>query len=132
MIALGIFVLVAVTLVSLIVIFRGNEVVQIDLHYFNVDTSVGFVFIAGAVALALLAFGLSLLWEGLKRSRRRRKETKQLRNQVASSSGTSAGGTSPGSTSAVGTTTEGGSAGGASTPGPSGPDDHFDTAPRER
>lgn len=129
MIALGIFVLIAVTLVSLVVIFRGNDPVQIDLHYFDVDTSVGFVFIAGAVALALLAFGLSLLWEGLKRSRRRRKETKQLRSQVASASGTSTGGTSTGGTP-LGSTSAGGTpTGGASTPGP---DDHFDSAPRER
>jgi uncharacterized protein HemY len=128
MIALGIFVLVAVTLVSLVVIFRGNDPVQIDLHYFNVDTSVGFVYIAGAVALALLAFGLSLFWEGLKRSRRRRKETKQLRSQVASSSGTSTGGTPLGSTSTEKASTGGASASG----GPAGPDDHFDTAPRER
>ena len=145
MIALGIFVLVVVGLATLAVLFRGTEAVHIDLHYFTINTTTAVVFLAGAVALALLAFGMSLLWEGLKRSRRRRKETKSLRSQVAatqtsSSPATSGTGTatstatnttgqttttsSPSSTSATGAT--------EASDGPDGPDGHFDTAPRER
>jgi hypothetical protein len=147
MIGLGIFVLVVVGLASLAVVLRGGYPVRIDVHWFTIKTSVGVVFLAGAVALALVVFGLSLLYEGLKRGHRRRKETKDLRKRAnanetaaaASSGGTAqatpppGAGTSPGvgstSPAAGSTPVRGSSEAGTRS---AGPDDHFDTAPRER
>ena len=117
MIALGVFVLVIVGLASLAVVFRGGESVSIDLQWFTVNTTAGFVFLAGAVALALVAFGTSLLWEGLKRDRKRRKETKSLRSRAeANEESASTGGSSEEPGHVTGER--------------SGPDDH--TAPRDR
>jgi hypothetical protein len=130
MIGLGIFILVIVGLASLAVVFQGGDAVRIDLHLFTVKTTIGVVFLAGAVALALVVFGLSLLWEGLKRGRRRRRETKDLRrraeaNQSSTSPPGSPSGSTPAPPAAPPTTPQ--------APGRRpGPDDHFDTAPRER
>lgn len=141
MIALGVFILVFVALASLAVAFRGGEIVHIDLHWFTIKASAGIVFLAGAVALTLAALGLSLLWEGLKRARKRRKETKELRHRAEASEQTVTSSNGPGSTQASTSTSS------TSTPPPStpasappptigtqssGPDDHFDTTPRER
>ncbi len=144
MIALGVFVLVIVGLASLAVVFRGGDPVTIDLHFFTIKTTAGFVFLAGAVALALVAFGLSLLWEGLKRGRKRRKETKSLRSRAeATESSASTGGSSGESGPATGSGSQAGGAvpanrpptdttgGSSGTAERSGPDDHFDTTPRD-
>jgi uncharacterized membrane protein YcjF (UPF0283 family) len=133
MIGLGIFILVIVGLASLAVVFQGGDPVRINLHLFTVKTSIGIVFLAGAVALALVVFAVSLLWEGLKRGRRRRRETKDLRrraeaNQASAPLGATSGSTA---TSAAAPRT---APSAPPTPGPAprtGPDDHFDTAPRE-
>jgi hypothetical protein len=130
MIGLGIFILLVVGIVSLAVVFGGGQSVHVDMHWFTINTSVSVVFLSGAVALALVVFGLSLLYEGLKRGHRRRKETKELRKRVTASQ------TAPAVTGPSATGSAGGSAptGGSSQPTapPAGPDDHFDTAPRER
>jgi type VI protein secretion system component VasK len=109
MVALGILILVVVALASLAVVFRGGYPVRIDLHLFTVNTSVRVVFLAGVIALGLAVFGLSLLWEGLKRGHRRRRETKDLRKRAQASPSTQ-----PGT---------------SNTPPPA--DEHFDTTPRE-
>jgi hypothetical protein len=129
MIGLGIFILLVVGLASLAVVFGGGQSVHIDMHWFNINTSVSVVFLSGAVALALVVFGLSLLYEGLKRGHRRRKETKELRKRVTASQTAPAvsGPPAPGS---AGSAPSGGSS--QATTSPAGPDDHFDTAPRER
>jgi hypothetical protein len=129
MIGLGIFILVIVGLASLAVVFQGGDAVRIDLHLFTVKTTIGVVFLAGAVALALVVFGLSLLWEGLKRGRRRRRETKDLRRRAEASQPTTTPGAPGGSPPAPPAASP------TSPPAPGrrpGPDDHFDTAPRER
>jgi hypothetical protein len=128
MIGLGIFILLVVGLASLAVVFGGGQSVHIDMHLFNVNTSVSVVFLSGAVALALVVFALSLLYEGLKRGHRRRKETKQLRKRVTA--GEAAPGASGPAATGAGSTPGGGSSQATATP--AGPDDHFDTAPRER
>jgi hypothetical protein len=131
MIGLGILVLVIVGLASLAVVIRGGYPVRIDVHWFTVKTSVGVVFLAGAVALALVVFGLSLLYEGVKRGHRRRKETKDLRKRVQASE--SSAPVAPGAPSSTNppsaTPTPGGSS--QMTRPARGPDEHFDTAPRE-
>jgi hypothetical protein len=133
MIGLGILVLVIVGLASLAVVLRGGYPVRIDVHWFTVKTSVGVVFLAGAVALALVVFGLSLLYEGVKRGHRRRKETKDLRKRVQASE--SSAPVAPGGAPASSTNpppappTPGGSS--QVTRPARGPDEHFDTAPRE-
>jgi hypothetical protein len=132
MIGLGIFVLVVVGLASLAVVFRGGYPVRIDMHWFTIKTSVGVVFLAGAVALALVVFGLSLLWEGLKRGHRRRRETKDLRKRVQATESTPVASSSqagPPASTAPGPAGSGGSSQATSTS--RGPDDHFDTTPRE-
>jgi uncharacterized protein HemY len=129
MIGLGIFILLVVGIVSLAVVFGGGQSVHVDMHWFTINTSVSVVFLSGAVALALVVFGLSLLYEGLKRGHRRRKETKELRKRVTAGQTDPAGTGSPASGSA-GSAPTGGSS--QPTAPPAGPDDHFDTAPRER
>ncbi|MBA2561013.1 MAG: hypothetical protein H0V07_14225 [Propionibacteriales bacterium] len=121
MIGFGVLILVIVALASLAVVFRGGDAVSIDLHWFTIKTSAGIVFLAGAVALALAVFGLSLVWEGLKRGRKRRKETKELRQRATATEQT-ANTPGPGSTQAT-----------PATPRrqPPDPDEHFDTAPRD-
>ncbi len=138
MIALGVFILVIVALASLAVVFRGGDTVHIDLHWFTIKTSAGIVFLAGAVALTLAALGISLLWEGLKRARKRRKETQELRHRAEASEQTVSTSNGPGSTQAsTSTSSTSTPPPSASTPPPtirtqtSGPDDHFDTTPRE-
>lgn len=129
MIGLGIFILVIVGLASLAVVFQGGDPVRIDLHLFTVKTTIGIVFLAGAVALALVVFGLSLLWEGLKRARRRRRETKDLRRRAEANQSSASPAPQGSSTPAPPAASP------AAPPAPirrTGPDDHFDTAPRER
>jgi hypothetical protein len=128
MIGLGIFILLVVGLASLAVVLGGGQSVHIDMHWFDINTSVSVVFLSGAIALALVAFGLSLLYEGLKRGHRRRKETKELRKR-ATASQTAPAGTGPPATSGAGSAPTGGSS--QTTGSSAGPDDHFDTAPRE-
>jgi uncharacterized protein HemY len=129
MIGLGIFILLVVGIVSLAVVFGGGQSVHVDMHWFTINTSVSVVFLSGAVALALVVFGLSLLYEGLKRGHRRRKETKELRKRVTAGQ-TDPAGTGPPATGSAGSAPTGGSS--QPTAPPAGPDDHFDTAPRER
>jgi type VI protein secretion system component VasK len=109
MVTLGILILVVVALASLAVVFRGGYPVRIDLHLFTVNTSARVVFLAGVIALGLAVFGLSLLWEGLKRGHRRRRETKELRKRAQANPPTQPG---PPNT-------------------PPAADEHFDTTPRE-
>jgi uncharacterized membrane protein YciS (DUF1049 family) len=133
MIGLGIFILLVVGLASLAVVFRGGQSVHIDMHWFTINTSVAVVFLAGAVALALVVFGLSLLYEGLKRGHRRRKETKDLRKQVNANQ-TAPSAVAGSSSSEVSGPTSGSNplAGSPRSTASPGPDDHFDSAPRER
>jgi hypothetical protein len=130
MIGLGIFILLVVGLASLAVVFGGGQSVHIDMHWFTINTSVSVVFLSGAVALALVVFGLSLLYEGLKRGHRRRKETKELRKRVTASQTAPPTVTGPSETGGAGSAPTGGSSQATASPG--GPDEHFDTAPRER
>jgi uncharacterized membrane protein len=125
MIVFGVFLLVVVAVVSVTVFFRGGDTVHIDLHWFTIKTSAGMVFLAGAVALALVVLALSLIWEGLKRARRRRKETKELRQRAAANDRIA----QPRGSGSTGATTAGPAGTGAVQP--RGPDDHFDSAPRD-
>lgn len=135
MIGLAVFVLVVVALASMAVLFSGGYPVRIDMHWFAIKTSVGVVFLAGAVALGLVVFALSLLWEGIRRGHRRRKETRELRRRAQATSAAAQAGPSSSTVSNGPSATTAGS----SVPPPprgsagvAGPDDHFDSAPRER
>ena len=132
MIGLGILILVLVGLASLAVVLRGGYPVRIDVHWFTIKTSAGVVFLAGAVALALVVFGLSLLYEGVKRGHRRRKETKDLRKRVQASESSAPAATGAPASSTLPPSAPPAPGGSSQATRPArGPDDHFDTAPRE-
>ena len=80
---LGLLILVIVALVTLIVLVRGGQPATIDLNTFQIETTVMWVFLAGALTLLLTVLGLVLLTRGLKKTRRRRSEMRELRSRAA-------------------------------------------------
>ena len=79
---LGLLILVGVVLVISAIVFRGGDSVRLDLEWFTINTDAWAVFAAGAVTLLLLVLGLWLLTAGVKRSRRRRAEMRNLRQRA--------------------------------------------------
>lgn len=63
---------------------RDLDALQIDLGAFNVELTPLLLFLVGAATLAVLALGLLALAAGLRASRRRRQEVKDLRKAVRS------------------------------------------------
>jgi membrane protein implicated in regulation of membrane protease activity len=78
-------VIVALLLIALAVVFAvlvisgSSPSLTLDLRAFKVDTSLIGVYISGILTIVVAAVGLWLLRAGLRRSRRRRSEVKQLR-----------------------------------------------------
>jgi uncharacterized protein HemY len=122
---LGLLILVAVALAISAVVFRGGDSVRIDLEWFTINTNAWAVFAAGALTLLMLVLGLWLLTTGVKRSRHRRAEVRNLRKR-ADANEEAARRASETSTPAAPQTAE------AQHRSTDGPDDHFDSAPRER
>jgi hypothetical protein len=120
---LGFLLLIVVAVAVTVALFRGGGSVRIDAEWLTVNTNVSGVFFAGVVTTLLFGLGVWLVIHGAKRTRRRRGEIKDLRRRAESAdragpqqqtgSPDQAESTRPDSTSS------------------GGPDDHFDTAPRE-
>jgi len=82
MVVLGL-VLVLVAIVAIVAaVLRGDDPTEVDLQWFNVETDVTGVFIAGAITGLLGVLGLGLLAVGLKRDSRKRAEVKELKQRV--------------------------------------------------
>ena len=125
MLVLGILLLILVALVCLAAVVRGGDSVTVDLEFFSLRMDAVAVFIVGAATLLALLLGLWLVSSGLKRNRRRKQEVKALRKRAETSEeiarrerSAAAGGASAAPSSSTGSA--------------DGPDEHFDTAPRER
>jgi hypothetical protein len=124
---LGLILLVVAAGAIIGVFANGGTDTRLDLGLFHADTTVAGVFIAGAATLLIAVLGLWLLKAGLARTRRRRQEVKALRNQaanqrVANRRDAPSTGAAP---------QPGGAAPTERRPGDD-PDQHFDSAPRER
>lgn len=79
MIVLGLLLLIVVAVVVIVAVVAGNEDADLNLVGATIDTSVRWVFIAGALSLLLLVVGLVFLGKGLRRERARRQEVKRLK-----------------------------------------------------
>jgi hypothetical protein len=124
---LGLILLVVAAGAVIGVFANGGTDTRLDLGLFHVDTTVAGVFIAGVATLLIAVLGLWLLKAGLARTRRRRQEVKALRNQAANQRVANR-------RDAPSTGTPPQPRGAATTERPPGddPDQHFDSAPRER
>jgi hypothetical protein len=113
---LGFLILVGVTLTIIAIVFRGGDSVRIDLEWFTINTNAWVVFAAGAVTVLLLVLGLWLFVSGMRRRRRKRAELRALRQRADANE---AAARQNASTGAV--PSERGN----------GPDEHFESTPRE-
>jgi uncharacterized membrane protein len=123
MAVLGLLLLVVVVLAVIAALFRGGDSVHVDLEWFSIRTDASVVFFSGAAATLLFVLGAWLVLGGLKRSRRRRAELKALRQRAEASEKSRAqvAAEHPASTSTPEKTRE----------LRNGPDEHFDSAPRD-
>jgi hypothetical protein len=151
MVIFGLVMLLLALLIVIAAVVHGGDPASLDLQLFTIKTNVTGVFVAGAATLLLAVLGLALVVTGLRYDRRRRAQIKDLRKRASSgeeaaaasgskeesaeSSGaaptraatesstprtaTSSGSTSSGSTSADGSG------------GDDGPDEYFESAPRD-
>lgn len=117
---LGALILIVVGLAVAAALLRGGEIVTVDLEWFTIRTEARVVFFAGAIALGLFAIGVWLLLRGLKRFRQRRSEVKGLRKRAETSE------------EAVRAERAAATPNPAQWPPTEGPDEHFDSAPRDR
>jgi len=88
MAVLGIIILLGVGVVTATVVANGSDAATLNLVGFDVTTTVAGIFGVGALSLLLTVLGLFLLLGGAKRSRRRRKEVKDLRRRADAPAGT--------------------------------------------
>lgn len=82
MTVLGVLILLLVAVVS-IVVLTADGPATIGLAWFDIDTDVTGVFLAGAASVLLGLLGLWLLKAGLRRSSQRRVEIRGLRKEAA-------------------------------------------------
>ena len=127
---LGLILLVVAAGAIIGVFANGGTDTRLDLGLFHVGTTVAGVFIAGAATLLIAVLGLWLLKAGLARTRRRRQEVKALRLQAEANQRAVAN-------RREAPTTDTARQSGASAPptqrrSGDDPDQHFDSAPRER
>jgi uncharacterized protein HemY len=114
-------VIIGLLLIALAVVFAAsvltgsNPSLRLDLHAFKVDTSLTGVYLSGIATLVVAAIGLWLLRSGLRKSRKRRSEVKQLRRTARASERTSPDATGQRTTVLP----------------PDDTNDHFDPAPRD-
>lgn len=160
---LGLILLIVVVVVAATVLLHGSSTMHVDLGWFDFDTDVRTVFLAGAITLLVALLGIWLAMRGLQRSRERRAEVKQLRKKAraAAAADTAAPSGSPARPSETGRPSSqkassapgppvGGATSSGSGPRPTGgatsasaagtsptsrtdegPDEHFESAPRE-
>ncbi|MDF2968670.1 MAG: hypothetical protein K0Q93_2448 [Nocardioidaceae bacterium] len=96
MTVLGIVILLAVAVVTATVVANGTESATLNLVGFDVQTTIAGIFAVGALCLLLAVLGIFLTLGGAKRSRRRRKEVRDLRRRADAPTSTDATGTSSG------------------------------------
>jgi hypothetical protein len=80
---LGVLILLVFAVIVIATIARGDDPTQIDLGWFILRSNVAGVFLAGALTLLLGVIGLLVLLSGLRRSRRRRADIRDLRDRAA-------------------------------------------------
>jgi len=153
MVLIGVLIILLVAAVVIAVVFNGNGPATVGFDWFDIETSVTTVFLTGAACVLLTFLGLWLLKVGWKRSSDRRAEVRGLRKKAeasekqrqvehSSSSQTSrstAPLSSPKATPSSSpkeppTSSSNGapSSPSSSRPAREGPDEYFDTAPREK
>jgi ABC-type nickel/cobalt efflux system permease component RcnA len=143
---------VAVLVILAAVTRAGNDEAVLNLGVIDVNTTALGIFLAGAVTLLVLVLGLWLIASGLRRARQKRSEVKQLRREAQESSQRSSDQAArpvappesrrgdkrrvveePGVVREPIEEEQSGPAPTAERPaGSPGPDEHFDSAPRER
>lgn len=150
---LGLLLLLLVAAVAIAVVINGDGPAKVGFDWFNINTDVTGVFLTGVSSVLLALLGLWLLKAGLRRSAKRRAEMRGLRQQAeasekqrgpkqsspqpsappnpgapapARSSSSTPGGSAPSATSAPSASAA------PSRAEPEGPDEYFDTAPREK
>lgn len=150
MTALGVLLLLIVFALVIIVVLNGDGPAIIGLDWFAINTDVTGVFLTGMGSVLLAGLALWLLKIGLKRSSDRRAEMRGLRKKAESgekgqrsplppssapsSTPTPAPSAAPAKPAAPSPTRIPGSPPGPGQAGSSreGPDEYFDTAPREK
>jgi hypothetical protein len=121
MIVLGLILLVGAVVVAVSVISAGGDPVHLHLHWFTIRTNGGAVFVVGAATLAVALLGFWILRAGMRRTRRRRREIKELRQRAGTRHERQADpAPAPASPPAR-----------PAQAGPEEDDDHFSTAPRD-
>lgn len=137
---LGLLILLVVAVVTIAMLVRGGEPASIDLNTFVVKTTVMWVFLTGAATLLLAVIGLVLLTRGLKKSRSRRAEVRELRARAGGAPATPAGApaaSAPAATPRARDRDTSADDAGSRERGPMRPrtegdaDDYFDSAPRD-
>lgn len=153
MVILGVLIIVLVVAVVIAVLFNGNGPATMGFDWFDIDTTVATVFLTGAASVLLTVLALWFLKVGWKRNSDRRAEMKGLRKKAEVSekqqpiaqpkpSPSSRPAPSPSSKvipeaspkPAATAASNGGTPSSSSSGRPvqEGPDEYFDTAPREK
>ncbi len=162
MTVVGLLILLVVAVVAVVVVLTGGDAATVGFDWFEIDTDVTGVFLAGVGCVVFAVLGLWLLKVGLSRSSQRRAEMRSLRKKAEAaekqrhieSSGSRAPGSTPSPSASVSpppsspvdssqrqrpssappstASTATPRSSGASSRPDEGPDEYFDTAPREK
>ena len=139
MVVLGVLILLTFAVIVVATVARGDEPTTIDLEWFEIDSSVAGVFLAGALTLLLGVVGILVLVAGMRRSRRRRANIKELKARAdaadrarADSSAKSHAEDREAETSTADSARERRETEAGQPPPPRDADESFDTAPRDR
>lgn len=135
MIILGLLLLLLVLAVVVIVMLNGGDSAQLSLEWLTADTTVAGVFIAGAATVLVGVVGASLLTSGVKRSRRKRAEVKDLKAKAAGKESSTRREPTSASRTGQSAPTAGSSPTAVeprSSDDPDGTDEYFESTPRDR
>jgi hypothetical protein len=156
MVLFGLILLLIAVLIVIAAVVNGGDPASLDLQVFTIKTTVTGVFVAGAITLLLAVLGAALVAYGLRYDKQRRAQIRDLRKRASRSEGRDGPSglqppqkssprparpatdesaptttTTTGSTEATGSTGSTGSTS-ADVSGPDdGPDEYFETAPRD-
>lgn len=146
MVIFGLVLLLLAVLVTVAAVVHGGAPASLDLQLFTVKTNVTGVFVAGAITLLILVFGTALVVLGLRHDRSRRAQIKDLKKRASRREGKAPSTSAPprssspppsrtiSDSSSRGAETPTSSGGSTSADAPrrdGGPDEHFDSAPRD-
>jgi hypothetical protein len=84
MVIFGLVILLLAVLIVIAAVVHGGDPASLNLQLFTIKTNVTGVFVAGAVTLLLAVLGLALVVTGLRYDRRRRAQIKDLRTRASS------------------------------------------------